>query len=166
MQLAVDALENAAVRNMSWATLLLGDLDFQPLIVALVRFGVRVIVYHEAGAREELLEVADERHPLTLSEYAMLAPATFASSNVVPTFAPVGAPGYPVPMKKGHWNGHEVVLSGHGTADSLAPPYELFVEGGDESNGQSVGVRLNTPDAGHRLAQAFELGYGGEIKWR
>ena len=152
---------------MSYATLLLGDLDFQPLIAALVRFGVRVTVYYEAGAREELLEVADERHPLTLSEYCVLSPPTFKSNNVFPSFQEPGVPGYPTRIKNGSWNGHNVFLSGHTDNTGVVPPFELFVEGGNEAKGQNIGLYFNAPDPDHnKLRLAFELGYGGTIAWQ
>lgn len=46
--LAVDALDHAFRRNMSEVTLLAGDLDFAPLVEALVRLGVWVEICYDA----------------------------------------------------------------------------------------------------------------------
>lgn len=63
--LAVDALDHAFRRNMSEVTLLAGDLDFAPLVEALVRLGVWVEIWHDPrSVGKRLLEVADK--PLAL----------------------------------------------------------------------------------------------------
>lgn len=165
VQLAVDAIEQAALRNMSHATLLLGDLDFQPLIAALVRFGIRVTVFYEQGAREELLEVADERHPLRLAEYSLLSPPTFRANHTFPQFNPVGTPAYPAVIRNGSWKGNRVVLAGHTTGAGAVAPFELFIENGDEVKGQNLAVHFSGP-AHDRIGLAFELGYGGTIEWQ
>jgi uncharacterized LabA/DUF88 family protein len=166
VQLAVDALEQAALRNMSHAGLLLGDLDFQPLIVALIRFGVRVTVFYEHGETEELLQVADERYPLTLLDYRQLAPSGFASEGrAFPSFGNPANSSYPNVMRRGTWNGRRAVLASHGNETHIAPPYELFVQDGDDSRGQNVSVYYDGADVS-KLELAFTLAYGGSFVWQ
>lgn len=63
--IAVDMLSHAHRRNMSEATLLSGDLDFKPVVDALVRDGMWVTVWCElASASQELILSADARRDL------------------------------------------------------------------------------------------------------
>lgn len=62
IMIAVDMLRHCVRRNMHEATLLTGDLDFKPLIDALVQEGMYVSLWYPKGrANHELLDAADSR---------------------------------------------------------------------------------------------------------
>jgi len=60
VQIAVDMLLHAFRGNMHRATLLAGDIDFVPLLEALVREGMQVNLWHPEQAARELMSAADE----------------------------------------------------------------------------------------------------------
>lgn len=69
VQLAVDALLMASRGLFGRATLMTGDLDFKPLISALVEMGVDVhLTYPEGETSEELIAAADSAAPLSTVE--------------------------------------------------------------------------------------------------
>jgi uncharacterized LabA/DUF88 family protein len=83
--LAVDALEHAFHRNMTAVTLLTGDLDFAPLVEALVRLGTWVeILYDSRSVAKRLLEVADKGLTLTLHNYYEWSESKFQASHSIP----------------------------------------------------------------------------------
>lgn len=69
IMIAVDMLTHSFRRNMHAATLLTGDLDFKPLIDALVQEGMHVSLWYPKGrANYELVDAADSRRALTIWE--------------------------------------------------------------------------------------------------
>ncbi|MCB0633647.1 MAG: NYN domain-containing protein [Saprospiraceae bacterium] len=69
IMIAVDMLTHSFRRNMHQATLLTADLDFKPLIDALVQDGMHVdLLYPHGKPNKELLYAADARRPLTFRE--------------------------------------------------------------------------------------------------
>jgi uncharacterized LabA/DUF88 family protein len=65
VQLAVDALLMASRGLFSAATLVVSDLDFKPLVTALVDMGVDVdLLYAEGETNSELIAAADSARPL------------------------------------------------------------------------------------------------------
>ena len=65
--LTVDMLTHSFRRNMHRATLLSGDLDFKPLIDAMVREGMQISLLYPIGETNiELIRAADTRLPLHL----------------------------------------------------------------------------------------------------
>jgi hypothetical protein len=68
VMIAVDMLTHSFRRNMHEATLLTGDLDFKPLIDALVQEGMFVTLWYppDATARE-LISAADRSTPLNIN---------------------------------------------------------------------------------------------------
>jgi uncharacterized LabA/DUF88 family protein len=88
VQLAADALEHAVAHNMTHASFILGDLDFEPLFFSLNRFGINVLVnYEERTASRELPEAADVRNPMTLSTFVSLTHQSFQSKHPGPAFS-------------------------------------------------------------------------------
>lgn len=65
VQIAVDMLMHTFRANMDGCTLLTGDLDFQPLIEALVREGMFIDLWHPSHAALDLTSAAD--NAITLS---------------------------------------------------------------------------------------------------
>lgn len=72
VQIAVDMLLHTFRQNMHRATLLAGDIDFVPLLEALIREGMQVNLWHPEQAAGELMSASDETTPLS---WATLAPA-------------------------------------------------------------------------------------------
>lgn len=84
--LAVDALDHAFRRNMSEVTLLAGDLDFAPLVEALVQLGVWVEIWYDPrSVGKRLLEVADKRIPIQFHDYYNRSTQAFRTSHPLPT---------------------------------------------------------------------------------
>jgi uncharacterized LabA/DUF88 family protein len=160
IQLAVDALEHAVAHNMSYASFILGDLDFEPLFFSLNRFGVIVTVYFEPGtASQELLEVADQRAPMTLSQFTVLAVPEFRQANIIPEFS-VGAPApnQMSPVRQGTWNGRQACVY----LDAQAPRTLLWAEQDGTDSSRQVAFNANDPA---KVELAFTMEYGGEITW-
>ena len=67
VMIAVDMLIHTVRRNMDRCVLVAGDVDFQPLLAALAREGMRVGVWHPPEASEDFLGAADFRMPLNLA---------------------------------------------------------------------------------------------------
>lgn len=66
IMIAVDMLTHSFRRNMHQATLLTADLDFKPLVDALVQDGMQVELWYPHGKpNKELIYAADKRIPLT-----------------------------------------------------------------------------------------------------
>lgn len=64
--LAVDMLTHASNRNMTRAVLVAGDLDFRPIIEALIRLGIFVEVWYEKkSAAKDLFDAADYGRPIS-----------------------------------------------------------------------------------------------------
>ena len=69
VQLAVDALLMASRGLFGSVTLITGDLDFKPLVNALVDMGVDVHLTYPAGeTSEELIAAADSAAPLSINQ--------------------------------------------------------------------------------------------------
>lgn len=65
VKIAVDMFSHTMQRNMESATLLAGDLDFLPVIKALVRAGMHVVLWYEkTSVSKELLQKVDEAEVL------------------------------------------------------------------------------------------------------
>jgi hypothetical protein len=65
VKIAVDMFSHTMQRNMESATLLAGDLDFLPVIKALVRAGMHVVLWYEkTSVSRELLQKVDEAEVL------------------------------------------------------------------------------------------------------
>jgi uncharacterized LabA/DUF88 family protein len=86
VMIAVDMLTHSFRRNMNEATLLTGDLDFKPLIDALVQEGMFVNLWYPRGeTAQELIAAADRSSPLHVGEIhaALAAPRPFTIPNSV-----------------------------------------------------------------------------------
>lgn len=86
IMIAVDMLTHSFRRNMQEATLLAGDLDFKPLIDALVQDGMYVTLWYPKGrANYELVDAADSKIPLTISKVEGWFTDSFRSKIKLPT---------------------------------------------------------------------------------
>jgi hypothetical protein len=87
VMIAVDMLTHSFRRNMHQATLLTGDLDFKPLLDALVQEGMFVSLWFPPDeTSKELKSAADQSCPFTVSDVygAMYEPKQFTIPNSVP----------------------------------------------------------------------------------
>lgn len=86
VQLAVDALLMASRGLFSSFSIITGDLDFRPLVVALVDMGIEVEVMYPVGeTNDELLSAADIATPLSLEVTQYWIDNIYALSNDFPT---------------------------------------------------------------------------------
>jgi uncharacterized LabA/DUF88 family protein len=162
VQLAVDALEHAVAHNMTRAGFILGDLDFEPLLFSLNRFGIETTVWYERkSASPELLEAADVRRQLRIHDYYNLATDSFKNSYLAP-IVQLNEPKPQVPLaRSGTWNARTIEL--------LREPqnrYFLFVPPGpDPVREPSIRAHYGVQGAAADLERAFLLDEGGSITW-
>lgn len=85
VQLAVDALLMASRGLFNSATLITGDLDFKPLVSALVDMGVDVHLQYPFGeTNDDLLAAADRADPILLPTCIGWLEAGFLEANPMP----------------------------------------------------------------------------------
>ncbi len=83
--LAVDMLTHGFNRNMTRAALLAGDLDFRPVVDALVRAGVFVEVWYEKkSASKDLCWAADQGRPINWKMLYDWSSEGFRASHQLP----------------------------------------------------------------------------------
>lgn len=85
IMIAVDMLNHSFRKNMSKATLLTSDLDFKPLIDALVDNGMYVKLWYPINkTNQELIQSADAGKELSLSTVFEYATPKFKKSHFIP----------------------------------------------------------------------------------
>jgi uncharacterized LabA/DUF88 family protein len=85
IMIAVDMLTHSFSRNMHQAALLTSDLDFKPLIDALVQHGMHVELWYPHGKpNRELIYAADVRRPLTFRDLYEWSADEFRKSHPMP----------------------------------------------------------------------------------
>lgn len=85
VRIAVDMLMHSHRKNMHKATLLTGDLDFKPLVDALVQDGMYVTLWHEPrSASKELVYAADELKYLSAKEIYQFCSKEFKEQFKIP----------------------------------------------------------------------------------
>lgn len=129
--LAVEMLSHAFKGSFDHAVLLAGDLDFKPVVGALVNTGTVVEVGYFAGhAARELLNAADSRREITFDvAHSWCAPA-FRNANPLPNSYIPGSVNRPETiLARGEAGGlpARLVQLENGT-------YEIVVEGYDRAN--------------------------------
>jgi uncharacterized LabA/DUF88 family protein len=163
VQLAVDMLTHAFHKNIWHATLIAGDLDFKPLVDALVNLGVHVHVYYEPrSAARPLCRAADVAVPLTIRTFWEWSSSSYQRVQPAPTEDGVNygpgdhPPGIHTLDFQGLWNQRPVRLYGvtNRTSWVLHLPRHL--------DDESVTLRYPNRDA---LLKFFTLAYGGELTW-
>lgn len=88
IMIAVDMLTHSFRRNMHEATLLAGDLDFKPLIDALVQDGMYVSLWYPKGkANYELVDAADSKIPLKIDRVKNWFTYSFKAKMKLPSNA-------------------------------------------------------------------------------
>ncbi|MGB3402564.1 MAG: NYN domain-containing protein [Microcoleaceae cyanobacterium] len=84
--IAVDLLTHTFRRNMHQVAFLTSDLDFRPLIEAIVREGMYIHLWYRKGkTNKELIYAADSRKPLTDQDVFDWCTANFRKQYQLPT---------------------------------------------------------------------------------
>jgi uncharacterized LabA/DUF88 family protein len=85
VQLAVDMMAFAHQGVFTRATLITGDLDFKPLVDALVQMGIDVTLYYPVGeTNADLIEAADRSVPIDIRYVENLLSNEFQKSFPIP----------------------------------------------------------------------------------
>jgi len=85
IMIAVDMLNHSFRKNMSRATLLTSDLDFKPLIDALVDNGMYINLWYPINkTNQELIQSADSSRKLDLPAIFSYTTSDFQKSNYIP----------------------------------------------------------------------------------
>ncbi len=88
--IAVDMLGHTHRRNMESAAFVAGDVDFRPLVEAIVRDGMYLTLYYEPRhASAELVKAADEREPISPRLFHDWLTAQFQAANPLPVYGGV-----------------------------------------------------------------------------
>jgi uncharacterized LabA/DUF88 family protein len=163
--LAVDMMNHAIRRNMGEAILLAGDMDFLPVVEALVDMGCFVkVMADKKRPSQELIDAADEFQWITFEHYYSWSSQRIQSSKI-PAPGRTGLPpveqGFTL-QKRGKCAGQEVELyymKGHGAA---LPTYYVFHPSHSRFS-HEPGFHYQHPDI-ERLELYFKLQFGG-IEW-
>jgi uncharacterized LabA/DUF88 family protein len=163
VQLAVDMLTHAFNKNIWHATLIAGDLDFKPLVDALINLGVHLHIYYDPqSASRPLYHAADVSVPMTIQTYWHWSSDAHKKAHPAPTIDDVAyAKGdHPLGIHtldfQGVWNNRPIRLYGIDDRQSWA----IHLPQHDEE--QSITIRRHDKDA---LLKYFDLVFGGEITW-
>lgn len=162
VQLAVECLTHAHNKNIWHATLIAGDLDFEPLVNALVSAGTHVhVLYERKSAAKGLYQAADVAAEMTLSTFWSWSHLAYRKQNPAPTpddtmYGSGSLPSDVHTIDKGTWNRRPVMF-----CTSLTPGNCLLhFPRHDEQ--ESMTFRF-TERA--RLERYFLLCNGGEFTW-
>lgn len=123
--LAVDALDHAFRKNMAGITLIAGDLDFAPLVEALVRLGTWVEIWYDpTSIAKHLREGADKAVPLTLDNYYAWCRSDFRLTHLLPQRRDnVRAEDFAFELQKsGSFENKEIRMYRHGSEHVLFIP--------------------------------------------
>jgi uncharacterized LabA/DUF88 family protein len=111
VQLAVDALLHAFNKNILTATLIAGDLDFKPLVQALVSLGIRTkVIYEKRSSQPAFYRAADETEQITLHRAWEWSTDAFRNAHPLPTVSYSLDTAYPggIHYRIGQWQGQEI----------------------------------------------------------
>lgn len=129
VQLAVDALTHAFNKNFWHVSLIAGDLDFKPLVDALIQLGIHVHVYYESySGAKPLYLAADVGIPMSIVDFYNWSSQDYRLSRPRPQDThnaelPGGANSV---VKVGTWKDRPVQLLHYGQDNSyvlFAPPH-------------------------------------------
>jgi uncharacterized LabA/DUF88 family protein len=162
VQLAVECLTHAHNKNVWHVTLVAGDLDFEPLVTALVNVGTHVhVLFERKSAARALYHAADVAYEITLRMFWEWSKTSFRKRHPIPYFDNTrhGSGSRPGDIEtipaQGVWKGRPVWL-----CTAPASTWMLhFPEHEDES---SMTFRFHDRE---RLEQFFLLEHGGTLDW-
>lgn len=156
VQLAVDAMSHAFNKNCWHISLVAGDLDFEPLVNALIQLGVHVHVWHEKrSAAKGLHRAADVAAPITIDQFWAWSTPAFQRSNPIPGTVHGFEHNGEMARGTGTWRGGRIELYERPSANEF-----VMLARGD-SYSRSFWVSFG--DAA-RMKQYFELVHG-PIAW-
>ena len=113
IMIAVDMLRHSYRKNMDKTTLLTGDLDFKPLLEALVLEGMHTsILYSKESISNELLYSADSNQRITIKTIYEWIPDHLKHNYRIPKFIPSLIIENPVLLRKGVTKNDEINLLG------------------------------------------------------
>lgn len=160
IMIAVDMLRHSFRRNMNKATLLTGDLDFKPLLDALVLEGMFTTVWYDPRiTSKELLYAADSNQIFDLSTIYTYASDFFKEKHPAPNishgeFANLFK-SYTKLISRGRLNNIEVNLCQNERQDDYLFTYSEYIVGGKFAI---------YPDSDF-LTRWFEYQYNGKVVW-
>ena len=162
VQLAVDALLHSFHRNIFFFILVAGDLDFKPLVDALVSLGVHTEIWYEPkSSSREFYSSSDKALTITLRRAWEWSTEAFQRDHPLPGLASYsrkagrGWQSDAIERRRGTWQGHDVVVIQHGTTNNYYIDVTAPVTG--------HGFRVNATDLPF-LERYFEAEYG-PIEW-
>jgi uncharacterized LabA/DUF88 family protein len=154
VQLAVDMLTHGLNKNMNKAVLIAGDLDFRPIVEALVRNGVFVEVWYErASAAKDLFWAADFGRELTPQDIYAITLPHFTRANPLPRVSNNGLHHHDLHVKVGTTMGKQINYVYQGAVSKLFLP---------DWNGNNL---LIEHENGELLERFFAIFYA-PIEWR
>lgn len=146
--MAVDMLAHSYRKNASEVTLLAGDLDFKPVLDALVQDGMYVVLWYDRKhASKELIESADNRQPLSILTVSQWLTPRFRKQYPLP--APYSTP-------ENEARGHVLVCDG--TMES-GRKIELYQKDGSYviafEEGANEGYRMYLKGSARELLEKY-----------
>lgn len=156
--LAVDMLTHGFNGSMGKAVLLAGDLDFRPIVEALVRTGVFVEIWYQRNSiAQDLPGAADFGHEIRFRQFYSWNTKAFKAAHRIPREdLHAGAP-YGELMKVGSVAGFEAELRRHPTGAQPIPlSFWITVAPGDT---------LCIRDYDEKLIQQYVAAQHAPIKW-
>jgi uncharacterized LabA/DUF88 family protein len=156
VQLAVEALTHAFHRNVWHISLVAGDLDFKPLVNALVNQGVHVHVFYEPrSAARALYRAADVAAPLRLGTFWKWSTHEYQEAHPCPRSVENSVEVGEILLKTSLWDGREVKFW------SVPSRGEFLIFAPAHGHRQSLVVRFNDQA---KLEKYFDLMYG-PVTW-
>jgi uncharacterized LabA/DUF88 family protein len=128
---AVDMLSHGFNGSMKRAVLVAGDLDFRPIVEALVRHGVFVQVwYHRSSVARDLPGAADFGHEIRFRQLYEWNTKIFQDTHPLPldSIQPTAIMRNGHLLKTGHIQGHPVQLYSSASLSSQSTAYSLWIE--------------------------------------
>lgn len=154
VQLAVDCLMHAYHKNIWHVNLIAGDLDFEPLVAALVDLGIHVHVFYEStSAARRLCRAADAAEPIDFVRFYRWSSKGFRRAHRIPEPVTGTCPPSMIEVRRGTWKGSTVVL----LRDVSDRQFAI------ESRGVKAAHRYSDTNIEH-LVKFFEAAHG-EIQW-
>jgi hypothetical protein len=157
--LAVDMLTHGFNRNMTHAVLLAGDLDFRPVVQALVRSGVFVqVLFEKRSGSRRLHGAADFGIELNWHMLYKWGRESFRSANPIPRVT-TGAPEYfSQPQQSGIIRQPETGRSSPALLINLQGMWEILIENWD-------GHRTAISHRDHQVLERYVSKFFGPVEW-
>jgi len=160
IMIAVDMLRHSFRRNMNRATLLTGDMDFKPLVDALIQEGMfTTILFDPRNTSKELLYASDSNQVLSLTNLYNYATNNFREKYPVPKLSQIHRSemqkdsGFNL-TKQGVFNNEQILLYFNGTEYTV-----IFKQ---KNNPNIIGTFNNE----EYLLKWVEYEYNGKIIWK